>query len=113
MLLFRRLGRADMDSIVGIQLDRVRKLMEGRHISLEIADDARAWLAEAGFDPSYGARPLKRVIQRTIQDRIATLLLQGDLRDGDTVVAGSDGDSLELWPRGHDEAGSGRPRENP
>ncbi|MEO0035008.1 MAG: hypothetical protein RLZZ501_1031 [Pseudomonadota bacterium] len=86
ILLFRRLGRADMTGIVEIQLARLRKLLADRKITIELDAAAEAWLAERGYDPVYGARPLKRVIQRTLQTPLAGLLLEGVVKDGDTVT---------------------------
>ena len=93
VVLFRRLAREDMASIVDIQLERLRRLLEDRKLRLELDESAREWLAEAGYDPTYGARPLKRVIQRNLQDQLANLLLEGRVSDGDTlrVTAGPDG----------------------
>ena len=85
ILLFHRLNRGQMDGIVDIQLVRLLELLADRHITLELDSDARHWLAEKGYDPVYGARPLKRVIQRNVQDPLAELLLQGDIKDGETV----------------------------
>ena len=98
IVLFRRLAREDMASIVDIQLERLRRLLDDRKLRLELDDKAREWLAEAGYDPTYGARPLKRVIQRNLQDRLANLLLEGRVADGATlrVTAGPDG--LEVRP---------------
>jgi ATP-dependent Clp protease ATP-binding subunit ClpB len=96
IVLFRRLARSDMASIVEIQLQRLRKLLEDRHISLELDDKAREWLAEAGYDPTYGARPLKRVIQRSLQDKLANLLLEGAIHDGEVVHVTATPDGLEL-----------------
>ncbi len=91
-LIFRRLARADMAAIVSIQLRRLEALLEDRNIRLDLDDAARAWLAEKGYDPVYGARPLKRVIQRELQNRLAEKLLAGDIRDGETVrVSTGDG----------------------
>ena len=100
VVLFRRLAREDMASIVDIQLERLRRLLEDRKLRLELDESAREWLAEAGYDPTYGARPLKRVIQRSLQDRLANLLLEGRVSDGATlrVTAGPDG--LEVRPVG-------------
>ena len=81
-MLFRRLARGDMAAIVDIQLGRLRKLLEERKIRLKLDEAAQEWLAEAGYDPVYGARPLKRVIQRNLQDRLAELLLEGSWRTG-------------------------------
>jgi ATP-dependent Clp protease ATP-binding subunit ClpB len=85
ILLFRRLSRADMAGIVEIQLSRLRRLLKDRKITLELGRTAQDWLAERGFDPVYGARPLKRVISRTLQTPLATLILEGGVKDGDTV----------------------------
>lgn len=96
IVLFRRLARKDMGSIVEIQLGRLRKLLEDRKITLELDQSARDWLAEAGYDPTYGARPLKRVIQRNLQDRLAGLLLEGSVADGSAVRVTAGADGLEL-----------------
>ena len=85
ILIFRRLSRADMTGIVDIQLARLQKLLTDRKITLAVDDKARAWLADAGYDPVYGARPLKRVIQRALQNRLAELILAGHITDGETV----------------------------
>jgi ATP-dependent Clp protease ATP-binding subunit ClpB len=93
VILFNRLGRAQMKDIVAIQLGRLRKLLTDRRMSLELSDRALEWLGNAGYDPVYGARPLKRVIQRALQDPLALMLLEGRLTDGETVRvdAGEDG----------------------
>ncbi|MBB3896575.1 ATP-dependent chaperone ClpB [Roseococcus suduntuyensis] len=96
IVLFRRLARADMDVIVDIQLERLRALLDDRKIGLALDGSARAWLAEAGYDPVYGARPLKRVIQRNLQDKMAVLLLEGQVRSGDVVRVTTNGDELAL-----------------
>ena len=85
VILFNRLGRAQMKDIVAIQLGRLRKLLAERRMSLELSERALEWLANAGYDPVYGARPLKRVIQRSLQDPLALMLLEGRLGDGETV----------------------------
>jgi ATP-dependent Clp protease ATP-binding subunit ClpB len=82
---FRELSQDDLASIVGIQLDGLRGRLAARRIGLDVSDDAVAALARDGFDPAYGARPLKRVIQRELADKLAMLLLEGDLAEGDTV----------------------------
>ncbi len=99
IVLFRRLARADMSTIVDIQLGYLRKLLADRQIALELDDKAREWLAEAGYDPAYGARPLKRVIQRNLQDQLANLLLEGGIHDGATVLVTASADGLELRQR--------------
>jgi ATP-dependent Clp protease ATP-binding subunit ClpB len=92
-IIFDRLKREDMDGIVDIQLARLKKRLTARKIALELDDSAKQWLADEGYDPVFGARPLKRVIQRALQNPLAELLLAGDVKDGDTipVSAGSDG----------------------
>jgi ATP-dependent Clp protease ATP-binding subunit ClpB len=85
ILLFRRLSREDMVGIVDIQLAQLLKLLSERKITLEIDPEAKKWLAEAGYDPVYGARPLKRVIQRELQNPLAEKILAGEIRDGDTA----------------------------
>ena len=85
ILLFRRLSRDDMKGIVTIQLERLRKLLADRKITLEVDAAASAWLANAGYDPVYGARPLKRVIQRELQNPLAQQILEGHIPDGSTV----------------------------
>jgi ATP-dependent Clp protease ATP-binding subunit ClpB len=89
ILLFRRLSRADMTGIVEIQLTRLRKLLADRKITLDLDDAAKAWLADKGYDPVYGARPLKRVIQRELQNPLATQILEGKIPDGSTVHIGA------------------------
>ncbi len=85
IILFHRLTRANMDTIVDIQIGRLSKLLADRKIAITLDDKARHWLGNAGYDPVYGARPLKRVIQRRLQDPLAQLLLEGKVSDGDTV----------------------------
>ena len=85
IILFNRLGREQMRDIVEIQLRRLRKLLEDRRITLDITDAAKDWLAKAGYDPVYGARPLKRMIQRHLQDPLASMILEGRIKEGDTV----------------------------
>ncbi|SFL06298.1 ATP-dependent chaperone ClpB [Falsiroseomonas stagni] len=98
VVLFRRLARGDMTHIVDIQLIRLRKLLEDRNITLELDASAREWLAEAGYDPAYGARPLKRVIQRSLQDKLAGLLLEGTVGDGAVLLVTASADGLEVRP---------------
>jgi ATP-dependent Clp protease ATP-binding subunit ClpB len=98
VVLFRRLAREDMASIVEIQLGRLRRLLDDRKLRLELDDKALEWLAEAGYDPVYGARPLKRVIQRNLQDKLASLLLEGAVSDGATLRVTVGPDGLEVRP---------------
>jgi len=82
IILFHRLTRANMDKIVDIQTARLSKLLADRKITVDLDAKARDWLAQTGYDPVYGARPLKRVMQRRLQDPLAQLLLAGDITDG-------------------------------
>ena len=93
IILFRRLQRSDMAAIVTIQLEHLRKLLADRKIDLELDRGALDWLANEGYDSIYGARPLKRVIQRSLQNPLAWLILEGAVKDGETVhvSAGRDG----------------------
>lgn len=94
ILLFRRLAKSMMGQIVHIQLGRLKKLLKDRRIGLELSDDAVAHLADKGYDPAYGARPLKRVIQTELQNPMAELILRGDITDGMTVKVTLDNDHL-------------------
>src|SRR4249920_868184 len=85
IILFHRLKREHMGRIVDIQLRRLQKLLDERKIALRLDASAREWLADKGYDPAYGARPLKRAIQKALQDPLAELILQGAVKDGDTV----------------------------
>ncbi len=93
MIIFHRLSREDMTGIVEIQLRNLTRRLAQRKITLTLDEDAKKWLGDAGYDPVYGARPLKRVIQRDLQDPLAEMILAGDVRDGEeiTVTAGADG----------------------
>ena len=83
-----------MGRIVEIQFSRLQKLLEDRKITLTLDAAARDWLATKGWDPAYGARPLKRVIQRHVQDPLAGMILAGEIRDGDRVVISAEGNVL-------------------
>ncbi len=98
ILIFQRLTRGQMTVIVDIQLERLRRMLEDRNITLVLDGKATAWLADAGYDPVYGARPLKRVIQRALQNPLAELILKGEIRDGDTVSVGAGSEGLTLVP---------------
>jgi ATP-dependent Clp protease ATP-binding subunit ClpB len=89
VLLFHRLGRGDMAGIVDIQLKRLRALLGDRKITLSLDKAAMDWLADKGYDPVYGARPLKRVIQRALQNPLASSILEGTVKDGDSVTVGA------------------------
>ena len=94
IILFHRLRRENMGAIVKIQLKRLEALLAERKISLALDEQAIAWLAEKGYDPAYGARPLKRVIQKELQDPLAEKILGGDILDGSTVDVGTGSDRL-------------------
>ena len=98
-IIFDRLARDDMSGIVDIQLGLLQKRLSSRNIKLELSEEAKAWLAEEGYDPVFGARPLKRVIQRSLQDQLAEMLLAGDVADGDTVKIGAGPDGLLVGDR--------------
>ncbi len=94
IILFHRLQKTEMGRIVEIQFARLSKLLEERKITLTLDASARDWLAAKGWDPAYGARPLKRVIQRSLQDPLAEMILAGEIRDGDRVVISTEGNVL-------------------
>jgi ATP-dependent Clp protease ATP-binding subunit ClpB len=99
IILFHRLKRRDMGQIVDIQLTRLAKLLEDRKVTLDLDESARSWLAEKGYDPTYGARPLKRVIQREVQDPLADKILAGEIPDGSRVRITGGTDKLLFLPR--------------
>ena len=94
IILFHRLRREHMTVIVDIQLERLRKLLAERKITIALDKQAREWLADKGYDPAYGARPLKRVIQRHLQDPLAEKILAGEIADGDTVQVSANAQGL-------------------
>jgi ATP-dependent Clp protease ATP-binding subunit ClpB len=94
VVIFRPLGRDEITRIVDIQLAHLRRRLEDKRIHLEVSDAARALLAREGYDPTYGARPLKRTIQRLVQDPLALKLLEHEFKEGDTVVVDADGDHI-------------------
>jgi len=96
IILFKRLGREQMDSIVDIQLQRVEKLLETRRMSIALDPAAIHWLADKGYDPVYGARPLRRVIQKDLIDPIARKLLAGEFVDGSVIQVSAGADGLEI-----------------
>jgi ATP-dependent Clp protease ATP-binding subunit ClpB len=94
VIVFHSLGREHIVRIVDVQLQRLQKLLAGKHITLELSDSAKWLLGERGFDPIYGARPLKRTIQRDLQDPLAMAILEGQVREGQHVRVTSEGDEL-------------------
>ena len=100
IIVFHRLSREDLANIVDVQLDHLEERLLERKIALEVGTDARAYLADKGYDPAYGARPLKRLIQREIENALALRLLDGTFRDGDVVHVGVSEDALTFERRG-------------
>ncbi|MBS0409374.1 MAG: AAA family ATPase, partial [Proteobacteria bacterium] len=96
IILFKRLGREQMDSIVRIQLKRFEKLLADRRMTLSLDPEALHWLGDKGYDPVYGARPLKRVIQKDLVDPVARKLLAGDLADGSVIHVTSGPEGLTI-----------------
>jgi ATP-dependent Clp protease ATP-binding subunit ClpB len=99
IILFHRLRRAEMGAIVDIQLARLRTLLADRKIVIDLDDDAVRWLADKGYDPVYGARPLKRAIQKHLQDPLAEKILSGGIADGSIVKVTAGSDRLLFSPR--------------
>jgi ATP-dependent Clp protease ATP-binding subunit ClpB len=100
VLVFDQLGRADLTRIVDLQLDRLRRRLADRRITLTVTDAAKAWLADTGYDPVYGARPLRRLVQTAVGDSLARELLAGEIRDGDEIIVDVDsvGGALSVHP---------------
>jgi ATP-dependent Clp protease ATP-binding subunit ClpB len=98
-IIFDRLTRDDMDGIVTIQLRRLEKRLADRKITLDLDDGARKWLADEGYDPVFGARPLKRVIQNALQNQLAEMILAGEVKDGETVHVSAGADGLIVGDR--------------
>ncbi len=96
IIIFDRLTRKDMDGIVDIQIGLLAKRLARRNIRLELDDAARGWLADKGYDPVFGARPLKRVIQKELQDKLAAMILSGEVLDGDTIQVSAEGGELVI-----------------
>jgi ATP-dependent Clp protease ATP-binding subunit ClpB len=112
IILFHRLRREDMSEIVDIQLRRLNRLLEDRKIGLSLDPKARQWLADKGYDPTYGARPLKRVIQKWVQDPLAQMLLAGEIGDGSTIKLGASHGRLTINGKevGDEAADSSQPK---
>ncbi len=96
IILFHRLRREQMAGIVDIQIARLQKLLDDRKVTIELDEAAREWLAGKGYDPAYGARPLKRVIQKSLQDPLAELTLEGAIKDGDVLKVSANKDGLVI-----------------
>ncbi len=106
-IIFDRLGREDMGGIVEIQLGLLAKRLAKRDIVLTLDEGAKQWLADEGYDPVFGARPLKRVIQRALQDPLAESLLAGDVNDGDAIAVTAGAEGLIIGER---KGASNRPK---
>jgi ATP-dependent Clp protease ATP-binding subunit ClpB len=96
IVIFHPLGRAEIARIVDIQLGHLRRRLEAKRIELAVTDGAKALLGREGYDPTFGARPLKRTIQRLVQDPLALRLLEGEFKEGDTITVDAEGDALTL-----------------
>jgi ATP-dependent Clp protease ATP-binding subunit ClpB len=117
IVVFHSLSREHLKEIVEIQLERLRTRLSERHITLELTDRAREHLAAVGYDPSYGARPLKRVIQRELETPLGRSLLKGDIKDGERVAVDYDREKNQLLfsaqaATGSDRAANGDARES-
>jgi ATP-dependent Clp protease ATP-binding subunit ClpB len=107
VVVFDALSRDDIVKIVEIQLGGLQQRLSDRKLRLELTDEAKTYLANAGYDPNFGARPLKRLIQHEIQDPLAMLLLSGEVREGDTVVVEASTDGLTLRVKEREKAATG------
>jgi ATP-dependent Clp protease ATP-binding subunit ClpB len=96
IILFHRLAQEHMEPIVDIQVARVQKLLADRKIRLDLTGAARAWLGRVGYDPVYGARPLKRAVQKYLQDPLADMILRGEVPDGVAVLVDEGEGGLQL-----------------
>ena len=96
IVFFKRLGRGEIDRIVGVQLKRLEKILGDRRMTINVNDEAMQWLSTRGYDPVYGARPLKRVIQKELQDPLARRILEGRIKDGDAITVTVEAGALSL-----------------
>jgi ATP-dependent Clp protease ATP-binding subunit ClpA len=99
IVIFSPLGRDQIAKIVDIQLGHLRRRLAARRIELEVTDAARSVLGREGYDPTFGARPLKRTIQRLVQDPLSLKLLQREVNDGDTITVDAEGDKIVFQPK--------------
>src|ERR1700709_2781880 len=104
IILFHRLSQANMGPIVDIPVSRVPKPLADRKVTLELPDAARAWLGRVGYDPVYGARPLKRAVQKYLQDLLADAILRGEILDGQTIRVDEGDGALKLATAGSTQA---------
>jgi ATP-dependent Clp protease ATP-binding subunit ClpB len=98
-VIFERLSRDNMGAIVKIQLGLLEKRLAARKITMDLDEAARIWLGDEGYDPVFGARPLKRVIQRALQDPLAEMILGGEIKDGETVKVSATSEGLTVGAR--------------
>jgi ATP-dependent Clp protease ATP-binding subunit ClpB len=100
MVMFNPLDREELMRIAGIQIEQLQHRLADRRISIELTEEAKQWLVNKGFDPIYGARPLRRLVQTAVGDKLAVAILSGEVKDGDSVVVGTlpDGEDLVLNP---------------
>ena len=103
IVAFHQLGRGELDRIVEIQIDRFRKLLRDRDLDIELSPEARTFLADKGYDPTYGARPLKRAIMRYLQDPLAKLIIGGTFQPGDIIVVEREADQGKEGHHGKDQ----------
>jgi ATP-dependent Clp protease ATP-binding subunit ClpB len=106
IVVFERLSRADIDRIVDLQVERFRKLLLERELDIELLPEARAFLAEKGYDPTYGARPLKRALMTYLQNPLARQIIAGGYAPGETIVVDCQGEAL-TFHRGSSAAAEG------
>jgi ATP-dependent Clp protease ATP-binding subunit ClpB len=99
IIVFHSLSRSDLEQIVEIQAERIGRMLAERDITLFLSDDAKRYIAERGYDPAFGARPIKRTIQRLVTDPLALAILQGEFSDGDTVAVVANGQGLHFEKR--------------
>jgi ATP-dependent Clp protease ATP-binding subunit ClpB len=98
VIIFHQISREQMRSIVDIQINRLRPRLDDRHITLHLSDAAKDLLANTGYDPQFGARPLKRLIQKEVENRVARAILDGTIRDGNTALIDVQDGKLMLVP---------------
>jgi len=96
VVTFRSLGMEDMKAVARIQMKRVSAMLEEKHVGLEVPEPVLEWLAKEGFDPQLGARPLKRLIQQAVVNRLSRMILEGRLNPGDLAVLRVEGDDIEV-----------------
>jgi ATP-dependent Clp protease ATP-binding subunit ClpB len=96
IIVFHTLSRDDLKEIVDIQAERLRSMLEERQMSILLTDDAKEFIVEHGYDPAYGARPIKRTLQRLVSDPLSLAILEGRFSEGDTILVGVNGDGLKF-----------------